>query len=125
MLTFATKVAALSLAVALPTPSQTQLIEDVPSPAELQVLVRGSWPSFAALIRRQDGLSVTPNQFKGLSQALCRRSEMKGAYECVSLVEYELPTGIKRSSLLRHNVDRDDKGRLSDVIVIREMPPSR
>lgn len=125
MLNFATKAAALSLAVALPTQSQAQLMDAAPSSAELEVLVRGSWPSFASLIRRQDGLSVAPSQFKGLPQALCRMSEMKGAYECVSLVEYELPTGIKRSSLLRHHVDRDDKGRLSDVIVIREMPPSR
>ena len=125
MLNFATKAAALSLAVALPTQTQAQHIDEAPSSAELQVLVRNSWPSFAALIRRQDGMSVAPSHFKGLPQSLCRRSEMKGTYECVSLVEYELSTGIKRSSLLRHHVDRDDMGRLSDVIVIREMPASR
>lgn len=124
MLNFATKAAALSLAVALPTQSQAQLIDDAPLSAELEVLIRSSWPWFASLIRRQDGLSVAPSQFKGLPQALCR-SEMKGTYECVSLVEYELPTGIKRSSLLRHHVNRDDQGRLSDAIVIREMPASR
>lgn len=124
MLNFATTAATFSLAVALPTQSQAQHMEGAPSSAELEVLIRGSWPSFASLIRLQDGLSVAPSKFKSLPQALCR-SEMKGTYECVSFIEYELPTGIKRSSLLRHHVNRDDKGRLSDVIFIREMPASR
>jgi len=124
MLNFATKAAALALAVALLTQSPAQVMEGAPSSTELEVLIRGSWPSFAALIRRQDGLIVAPSQFRDLPQALCR-GEMKGTYECVSLVEYELPTGIKSSSLLRHYVGRDDQGRLSDVIVVREMPASR
>jgi hypothetical protein len=123
MLGTATKTAVLSLVAAIAAPSQAQAGDNAPTSAELQELIGSSWTNFAALIRRQDGLNVIPSRFTGLRQALCR-SEQEGTYECVSLVEYELPTGIRRSSLLRHNVGRDAQGRLSDVIIIREMPGS-
>jgi hypothetical protein len=95
-----------------------------PAPAELQRLIEGSWPSFARRIQHQDKLVETPSHLTRFAQALCRR-EMAGSYECVSLVEYQLPSGAQRSSLLRHHVGRYANGRLSDDILIRETPRPR
>lgn len=95
-----------------------------PTAAELQTLMQGSWPSFARRIHQQDRLTETPSRLTGLPQALCRR-EIPGTYECVSLVEYQLPSGSHRSSLLRHHVGRYAQGQLSDDILIRETPAPR
>jgi len=96
----------------------------VPTRAELQALIKGSWPSFARRIQQQDRLVDTPRLLTSVPQALCRR-EIPGTYECVSLVEYQLPGGARRSSLLRHHVGRYREGQLSDDILIRETPAPR
>jgi hypothetical protein len=90
-----------------------------PTAAELQQLVQGDWPSFARRIHQQDRVTEAPGSLTSLPQALCR-TEIPGTYECVSLVEYRLSGGTQRSSLLRHHVSRDSRGRLLDSILIRE-----
>jgi hypothetical protein len=98
--------------------------DNAPTAAELQALIEAGWPSFARRIRQQDRLTETPSVLAGLPQALCRR-ELPETYECVSLVEYQLPNGTQRTSLLRHEVSRDRQGRLSDAIIVRETPAPR
>jgi hypothetical protein len=87
-------------------------------------LIKGSWRSFARRIHYQDKLVEIPSHFTGLSHALCRK-EIPGTYECVSLVEYQLPGGAQRTSLLRHHVGRYAQGHLSDDILIKETPAPR
>lgn len=97
---------------------------EVPTPMELQALVRTSWDSFSRVIYSQDRLVDPPTRLIGLPQALCRK-DIAETYECASLVEYELSNGIRRSALLRHNVERNEQGKLVDVIVFRETPTSQ
>ena len=123
MLSFATRAAALVLALSFSSPSLPQPVDPTPTPGELKALVGASWPSFAAMIRQQEGLNVTPIELIDLPEALCRR-DVSETYECVSLVEYALPSGVEQSSLLRLQVIRDNGGPLYQVIVIRELPYS-
>lgn len=95
-----------------------------PSVAELKQLLQRDWPSFARRIREQDKLAEAPIHLTSLPDALCR-NELPDTYECVSLVEYQLPSGAQRGSLLRHHVRRDVKGEVLDAILIRETPATR
>jgi hypothetical protein len=95
-----------------------------PTAAELQAFIEQSWPDFARRVRHQNRLIETPGRLTSLPRTLCR-TELADTYECVSLVEYELPGGIRRSSFLRHDIVRDSRGRLGDAIIVRETPRPR
>ncbi len=92
-----------------------------PKPMELQALVQSAWSGFSRVLYVQDRLVDPPTRLVRLPQALCR-VVLAQTYECVSLVEYELANGTQRSAFLRHSVQRDDQGKLLDVIVVRETP---
>jgi hypothetical protein len=124
MMHLAIRVAYLSIALAYPSVSEAEPVPDPPSESELELIVRHHWSHYAVSIRRQDGLNFTPSVFRSLPQAICRNVWAEH-FECVSLIEYDLPSGIKRSSLVRQQVRRDDQGRLAETIVIREKAPSR
>jgi hypothetical protein len=96
--------------------------DSVPTPFELKEVIRRSWPSFSRLILQQDRLIDAPRQLTSLPQALCRRENLAGIYECAFLVEYRLSSGSQRSIILKSHFARDAQGRLGDVIFIRETP---
>jgi hypothetical protein len=48
---------------------------------------------------------------------LCSRGYDGLFFKCVTLIVYEMPNGRSRSSLVRHEVERDVEGRLQTAIV--------
>jgi hypothetical protein len=114
----AIRAAALSMVFAFPSVSIAQAIPEPPSKAELELIVRHNWTTYAKLIRRQDGLNATPLMVRRIPEAICR-PEAAGYFECVLLIEYNLRSDLVRSSLFRRTFDRDDQGRLVETIVLR------
>lgn len=118
--------AVLSLLSSPVTASETaEQAGSAPTAAELQGVIRDSWPSFSRMIHQQDRLIEAPSRLTSLPQALCRSEKIAETYECAVLVEYQLSNGIQRSILLKNHFARDAQGRLRDVILIRETPTPR
>jgi len=92
----------------------------VPTSAEMEEYVRGAWLYLSTRIRTEDELAVTPARVINVPHTLCHPGYDGQFFECATLVVYELPNGHLRSSLVRHDVERDGKGRLQGAIVLRE-----
>jgi hypothetical protein len=118
--------AVLSLLSSHAMASQTaEHASSAPTAAELQEVIRASWPSFSRVIHQQDRLIEAPRRLASLPEALCRPEKLADTYECAFLVEYQLSNGTQRSTLLKNHFARDAEGRLRDVIVSRETPTPR
>ena len=89
---------------------------------EMEAFVRSAWPYFSSLIRTHDALEIEPKRVISVPHILCALGYDGRFFECATLVIYELSGGQSRSSLVRHDVERDSEGRLNTAIVIRERP---
>lgn len=92
--------------------------EVAPTVAEMETFVRREWPYFRNAIKIMDVLAVEPKRVIGVPHTLCALGYDGHFFECATLVVYELPSGRPRSSLVRHYVERDDKGRLQGAVVV-------
>lgn len=93
-----------------------------PTVAEIETFVRSEWPYFSNRIRTEDALAVEPKRMVSMPHTLCALGYDGRFFECATLVVYQSPSGRPRSSLVRHDVERDDDGRLHTAIVISERP---
>lgn len=94
-----------------------------PTVSEIETIVRTDWSYFSKRIRAEDALPVEPERMTSVPHTLCTLGYDGRFFECATLVVYELSSGRFRSSLVRHDVERDGEGLLHTAIVIRERPP--
>ncbi|WP_374293569.1 hypothetical protein [Sphingomonas sp.] len=111
------------LASSVTASAQARPADTAPTPAELRALVQSAWPNFARMISVEDRLVDPPKRLVRLPQSLCLKA-WAGAYNCASILEYELTNGRQRSLLLMHSVTRNERGKLEDAILVRETPVS-
>ena len=104
------------------SPASAHAPPATPTVSEMETLVRSEWPYFRNRIRTDDGLAAEPERLTSVPHTLCQPAYDGHFFECATLVLYELPSGRTRSSLVRHNVERDGTGRLQTAIVISERP---
>jgi len=95
---------------------------DDPTVFEMETFVRSDWPYFSNRIRTEDTIAEEPKRLTSVPHTLCQRGYDVRFFECATLIVYELPNGRSRSSLVRHDVERDGAGLLRTAIVIRERP---
>lgn len=102
------------------SPASTHSSPITPTVSEMETFVRSEWPYFSNRIRTQDALAVEPKRLTSVPHTLCEPGYDGRFFECATLLVYELPSGRSRSSLVRHDVERDGEGLLHTAIVIRE-----
>ena len=104
------------------SPAWTHSSPATPTAPEIETFVRSDWPYFSNRIRAEDALAVEPKRLISVPHTLCEPGYDGRFFECATLVVYELPSGRSRSSLVRHDVERDEEGLLHTAIVTRDRP---
>jgi hypothetical protein len=108
---------ALSVAPAWAQPKGELQSGVAPTVSEIESFVRREWRYFSNRIRTDDALALEPKRMISVPHILCSRGYDRLFFKCATLIVYEMPNGRSRSSLVRHEVERDVEGRLQTAIV--------